>query len=136
MLENSFVTRLVASRITRPVADFIAYYLGVLDPQELETRIASGWSLVEVLKQRPREELLIVVDAILENYPDIKSRIDKTRKNGGTSVKGASLDIIEMISVDRLIKLLSEKLPAQGAVLGRHKDWVQAEINSVGALLV
>lgn len=135
-MENSFVTRLVASRITRPVADFIAYYLGVLDPQELETRIASGWSLVEVLKQRPREELLSVVDAILENYPDIKRRVDKTRKAGGTSVKGDSLEILEMISVDRLINLLSEKLPAQGAVLGRHKDWVQAEIKSVGALLV
>lgn len=135
-MENSFVTRLVVSRITRPVADFIAYYLGVLDPQELETRIASGWSLVEVLKQRPREELLSVVDAILENYPDIKRRVDKTRKAGGTSVKGDSLEILEMISVDRLINLLSEKLPAQGAVLGSHKDWVQAEIKSVGALLV
>ncbi|MFA5401833.1 MAG: hypothetical protein WC359_15380, partial [Dehalococcoidia bacterium] len=65
------------SRITRPIADFIAYYIVALEPEALEARITSGWSLVGMLKQRPREELLSVVDAILENYPDIKSRIDK-----------------------------------------------------------
>lgn len=135
-MESSFLTRLVTSRITRPIADFIAYYIGALEPEALEARIASGWSLVETLKQRPREELLAVVDAVLENYPEIKSRIDKTRKAGGASAKGAGLEIIEGISVDRLVYLVSEKLPAQGAVLERHKDWVQAEIKSVGSLLV
>ena len=135
-MESSFLTRLVTSRITRPIADFIAYYIGALEPEALEARITSGWSLVETLKQRPREELLAVVDYILLNYPDIKSRIDKTRKAGGASAKGAGLEIIEGISVDRLVYLVSEKLPAQGAVLERHKDWVRAEIKSVGALLV
>jgi hypothetical protein len=135
-VESSFLTRLVTSRITRPIADFIAYYIGALEPEALEARITSGWSLVETLKQRPREELLAVVDYILLNYPDIKSRIDKTRKAGGASAKGAGLEIIEGISVDRLVYLVSEKLPAQGAVLERHKDWVRAEIKSVGALLV
>lgn len=135
-MEDSFLTRLVTSRITRPIADFIAYYIGALEPEALEARITSGWSLVETLKQRPREELMAVVDYILLNYPDIKSRIDKTRKAGGASAKGAGLEIIEGISVDRLVYLVSEKLPAQGAVLERHKDWVQAEIKSVGSLLV
>ena len=135
-MESSFLTRLVVSRITRPIADFIAYYIVALEPEALEARITSGWSLVGMLKQRPREELLSVVDAILENYPDIKSRIDKTRKAGGASAKGSGLQILESISADRLIYLVSEKLPAQGAVLKKHKDWVQAEIKSVGALLV
>lgn len=135
-MEDSFLTRLVTSRITRPIADFIAYYIGALEPEALEARITSGWSLVETLKQRPREELMAVVDYILLNYPDIKSRIDKTRKAGGASAKGAGLEIIEGISVDRLVYLVSEKLPAQGAVLEKHKDWVQAEIKSVGSLLV
>ena len=135
-MEDSFLTRLVTSRITRPIADFIAYYIGALEPEALEARITSGWSLVETLKQRPREQLMAVVDYILLNYPDIKSRIDKTRKAGGASAKGAGLEIIEGISVDRLVYLVSEKLPAQGAVLEKHKDWVQAEIKSVGSLLV
>ncbi len=135
-MENSFITRLIVARITRPIADFIAYYLGALDPQELEERIVSGWSLVGILKQRPRDELMAVVDAILESYPDIKGRIDKTRTAGGASVKGSGLQVIQGINVDRLVYLVSEKLPAQGAVLSRYKDWVQAEIKSVGDLLV
>ncbi|MDD5547091.1 MAG: hypothetical protein PHO67_08075 [Candidatus Omnitrophica bacterium] len=134
--ENSFITRLVTSRITRPIAEFIAYYLGALEAQELERRINEGWSLVDMLKQRPREELLLVVDTILEGYPDIKRRIDKSRKAGAPAAKNKGLELLENISVDRLIFLISDKLPAQGAVLARHPGWVQGELKSVGTLLV
>jgi hypothetical protein len=136
MENDSFTVRFIQARISKPLADFIIYYVGGMDDRELETHISQGWSLVEMLKQRPREELLLVLDTVLEKYPDIKHAVQRSRKGGTSAVKQSSLDIIKGINIGRLTAYITEKLPAQGAVLSRHSDWVKKELDAVSSLLV
>ncbi len=136
MAGDSFLTRVIQARISRPLSDFIAYYIVNLNPQELESSLAVGWSLVAQLKERPREELLAVLDTILVKYPDIKRQVDKSRNSGASSMKSSGLELISGIDIDRLIVLVSNKLPAHGAVLARHRDWLENELKLVSELLV
>lgn len=133
---DGFLKTLALSRATRVAADFVAYYLSTLDPQELKERIASGWSLVDTVSQRPKEELVEVLDTILESYPDIKSVIERQRKKGTQAAKGGSLEFLQEINTERLVKHITVKLPAFSLVLNDNILWVEGEIKKVGSLIV
>jgi len=135
-MAEGFLKRMALSRATRVAADFVAYYLSNMDPQDLKQRISSGWSIVDTVSQRPKEELVEVLDTILESYPDIKSVIQRHRNEGAEAAKGGSLEFLQEISAERLVDHISVKLPLQGRVLSQNLDWVQGEIKKVGSLIV
>ncbi|MFA5376675.1 MAG: hypothetical protein WC455_13085 [Dehalococcoidia bacterium] len=133
---EGFLKDLILARATRVAADFVAYYLSAFDAAALEVKIAGGWSLVDTVRQRPREELLEVLDTVLDNYQDVKSIIEKSRKQGAQATKSDGTQFLKEIKPIRLIHHISKKLPAQGAVLQSYPEWVQDEILKVADIIV
>jgi hypothetical protein len=135
-MAEGFLENLFLARATRVAADFVAYYLSAFEASDLQVKIASGWSLVDTVSQRPREELLEVLDTVLNNYQDVKSIIAKRRKRGAQATKSGGTQFLKEIKPIRLIHHISMKLPAQGAVLESYPEWVQNEILKVADIIV
>ena len=133
---KGFFEKLALARAARPVSDFIAHYLVSWEPQELESKISKGWSLVDTIKIRPKEELLDVLDQVLVAYPDIQRIVEKKRKRGAQEARSTGSQFLSELDAEHLIDLISERLPAQGEVLRDHIDWIQSEINKVDQLIV
>lgn len=133
---SGFFEKFALARAARPVADFIAHYLVSWDPQELESKISKGWSLVDTIRIRPKEELFEVLNQVLVKYPEIQQIVERKRKRGAQAAKSTGSQFLSQLDAEHLIDLISEKLPAQGEVLRNHIEWVQSEINKVDQLIV
>lgn len=135
-MQEGFLKRMALARATRVAADFVSYYLSAVDPQELRDKISSGWSIVDTVRQRPKEEMIEVLDVILENYPDVKSIVKRQRKQGAGAVKSGSLELLKEINAELLTDCIVKKLPSHGVVLIENQSWVKDEIRRVGEIIV
>ena len=132
---SGIATEYAKLRALRPIADLICHYIKVGPADDLERAILDGWSLVDQVKREPREKLLAVVDDILKSYPDVKAVIDNLRNNPPAAPKTDGNDFMAGLDIDRLIAHILRQLPAHGAVLLRHPEWVRSEISRVQELL-
>lgn len=132
---SGIATEYARMRALRPIADLICHYIKGGPADDLERAILDGWSLVDQVKKEPRENLLTVVDEILKSYPDVKAVIDNLRQKPAAAPKSDGNDFMANLDIDRLIAHILRQLPAHGAVLLRHPEWVASEILRVQELL-
>lgn len=134
----SFADGIVKRHIVKPLAHLICVYIKPIPSIDLGEMIDGGWSLVESIKLRPKEELLKNVEDALQMDPLLYSfyRSYKSKAHHVEESKSEGFNIAGGIDVERLIAHIRTELPEHSAVLERHIDWVNIEISRVQDLLV
>jgi hypothetical protein len=130
-----FATEFAKFRVLRPIADLICRYIVSGTPADLEQAIKDGWSLVGQVKREPKEKLLAHVDDILTHYPAVKAVVESLRQNPPAEPKSDGNDFLGELDLNKLVRYVTQQLPAHGAVLSHHMDWVASEISRVQELL-
>lgn len=133
----SFADGIVKRHIVKPLAHLICVYIKPIPSIDLEEMIDSGWSLVESIKLRSKEELLKNIEDSLQLDPLLYSfyRSYKSKAHQVEESKSEGFNIAAGIDIDRLIAHIGTELPEHSAVLERYIDWVENEINKVQELL-
>ncbi len=132
-----FANVIVRRHIVKPLASLICMYIRQIPSIDLGDMIDGGWSLVESIKLRSKEELMANIDIALQKDEMLYSfyRSYKHKQYQTEESKADGFDIADGLDLGKLIDCIFAELPEHAMVLEKHMPWVEEEIERVKALL-